>query len=197
MTQFKGLTRFVIKEYEGETYKVETLPTEESCYFHAVLYAFNKAYQNNSSTEFRTKLSREFRELLAERLDSSNFDGELIYDTLSEGTLRSFSNSIPKYKRKNLIKLLRQNKSVDHSYHELVCDYIEKDIYIISEDTRELYRLSNEKIYIKNRPSIFILYLEGDPGHYSLLVEKINGRYISCFDVKDKITQHHRKKLGI
>lgn len=195
MFQSKECSRFYLKDCQIELYKVYTLPNEESCYFHAILHSFNSSYRENSDEKHRTKLSRQFRNLLAEKLESSDECGTLIYDTLSEGTLRNFSASIPKFKCSNMVKILKKNKSVDNSYHELVCDYISRDIYLISEEEQDIYKFTNDKIYIKNRPSIVLLYSHGDPGHYSLLIEKRNGNYISTFDTNDPLIIHIKSRL--
>lgn len=163
-------------------YRISTLGTENSCYFHAILRAYNPTYIENEDVSFRTQMARTLRNLLAEKLDSYTLSGVKIYDTLSQGTFRSYSEAVPEYSLSRMIEMLCGNEQVDHRFQELLCETLDIDIYILDTTSRDVYRLSNEQIYIKNRPSIVLLY---EPGHYSLIGMMDNKKMITVFDPRN------------
>lgn len=176
----------------GKIYRIETLGTENSCYFHAILQAYNPTYIENKNVTFRTQMTRTLRSLLAEKLDSCTLTGERVYDILSQGTFRSYSEAVPEYSLNKMIELLNKNDPVDHRFQELLCETLNVDIYILDGTTRDVYYLSNEQIYIKNRPSIVLLY---EPGHYSLIGKMEKNTMVTVFDPKSDFIKAIRERL--
>lgn len=160
------------------------LGTQNSCYFHAVLRAYNESYIENENVDYRTGMARTLRNLLAEKLDSRNIQGERIYDLLSQGTFKSYSEAVPEYSLDQMISMLTGNEQVDHRFQELLCEVLELDIYMVDGKTRDIYRLCNEEIYIKNRPSVVLIY---EPGHYSLLGRPDEDRVMTKFSPNDEL----------
>jgi hypothetical protein len=144
-----------------------------SCYFHAIAKAFFRPYQlgiMNGVGISRRDIVRNFRNELADRLMSRSIPEDpsspLVYDTLSNGTLREFSNNVKEYSIENMIKELKSNSPVDYVYQELISNEINKDIYILSMVNKDVVKLGNPELYYKNRKSIVLLY---SPGHYELV----------------------------
>jgi len=180
---------------------VETLGTENSCYFHSVLLGCNPSYQERDNVSYRTSLARTLRNYLAEKLDSVTVEGVRIYDTLSEGNLKHYSDAIKsvddRFTLSGMIRVLKSNSPVDHTFQELICDTLEIDVYLISQDTRDVYSVCQEKnLYIKNRPSIILCYEHSEStGHYSLLGVVRENKLITCFDPDDRIIEEIKKRL--
>lgn len=182
-----------LKFYDGSIYKISTLGTENSCYFHAALSGYNPTYIENLDVKFRTQMARTLRNLLAEKLDSYTVDGQRVYDLLSQGTLKTYAESVPGYSLKEMISILQGNEQVDHRFQELLCETVGIDVYIIDHTTREPYRLCNEEIYIKHRSSVVILY---EPGHFSILGRReSDGDFVTKFPPNDEFILAIRKDL--
>lgn len=137
-----------------------------SCYFHAVLRAFNKTYINAETTKERKDYAMNLRYTLAASLEEKE-DGVMYYDTLFGGTLRGFSQGFPHYSLESMKSELRSSRAVDNVYHQLVAEKLNKDIYLIDAAKGDLYMETSEPDkYYKNRDSIFILY---NSGHYDVI----------------------------
>lgn len=176
----------------SQIYRLSVLGTENSCYFHAVLSAYNPTYKENSDVTFRTQMARTLRNLLAEKLDSYNVNGKRIYDLLSQGTFRSYSEAVPEYSLTEMLNMLKGNEPVDHRFQELLCDVLDLDIYILNSTTRDVYHVTNEKIYIKDRTSVVLLY---EPGHYSLIGKHENGSMITTFEPDHDFIKAIRQRI--
>lgn len=176
----------------SQIHRLSVLGTENSCYFHAVLSAFNPTYKENPDVTFKTQMARTLRNLLAEKLDSYNVDGKKIYDLLSQGTFRSYSEAVPEYSLPEMLNILKGNEPVDHRFQELLCDVIDIDIYILNSATRDVYHVTNEKIYIKDRKSVVLLY---EPGHYSLIGKFENGEMITLFNPDHDFIKSIRQRI--
>lgn len=172
--------------------KIPTLGSMNCCYFHAVLQALNQSYIQ-ASTQVKTELAITFKNLIAEKLESYNLNGVRIYDTLSQGTLEEYSKQVPEYSLENMLSLLRDNEPVDHQFQEIICEIMEVDIYLLAANSRDIYKLCDEeKLYIKNRKSILILYEEG---HYSLVACIRDEQLITVFSPQDPLIQNIRNRI--
>ena len=88
------------------------------------------------------------------------------YDTLSRGQLREFSTFYPSYILKNLQVELLSDRPVDSVYHEYVSNLLNKDIYILDHEKKDVYILPDPEIYYKGRNSIVLLWSNN---HYDLV----------------------------
>lgn len=182
-----------LKFYTGSIYKIPTLGSENSCYFHAALSGYNPTYIESKDIRSKTQMARTLRNLLAEKLDSYTVDGQRVYDLLSQGTLKNYAESVPGYSLKEMIAILQGNEQVDHRFQELLCETVGIDVYIIDQSTKEPYRLCNEEIYIKHRPSVVILY---EPGHFSILGRREDdGEFVTKFSPTDEFILAIKKDL--
>lgn len=162
-------------------------PTDGSCYFHAIAKAYFEPYiigrLNNQPLDrksFIQKLRKDLSVKLQSKVDPTNPTSPIYYDTLSRGKLREFSKSVPSYSLKNMVKELDSDHPVDNVYNEFVSNQLDKDIYILDLEKRDVYITGyDDEILYKDRPSIVILYL---PGHYELVGLDENGIVKTLFD---------------
>lgn len=140
-----------------------------SCLFNAIAYAFFTPYRlgHIDGVYFdRESFIKNLRKDLANILESKDSDGIMIYDKLSRGKLREFSEGYPDYKLENMMKELRSKRAVDSIYFELISNFFKLDIYILDQGRHDVYQLGDVDLYYKERPSIVLLYNEN---HYDLV----------------------------
>ena len=144
-----------------------------SCFFHSILRSFNKEYIESTSIENRIILVQEFRISVAEALENINLRSRLTeYKTLGNGAYEEFSKNVESsegniYSLEALKKELKSSQPVNHIYIELISNYLNIDIYLISINTKDIYTTGTDlKLLYKNRNSIIILY---SPGHYDII----------------------------
>jgi len=148
--------------------------TDGSCFFHAVIKAYFKPYirgkmngQALDRKKFVRKLRRDLALKLGQRVKPQDSNSTTYYETLSEGDLPEISKSIPDYTLKNLQKLLDSSKPVDNIFNEFVSNELDKDIYILDLNKKDVYMTGTDlSILYKDRDSIVIIYM---PGHYELV----------------------------
>lgn len=163
------------------------IPTDGSCYFHAIAKAYFEPYiigrLNNQPLNRQTfikQLRKDLSVKLQSKINPSNPRSPIYYDTLSRGKLRKFSKSVPSYSLENMVKELDSNDPVDNAYNEFVSNQLDKDIYILDLDKKDVYITgSDDEILYKDRQSIVILYL---PGHYELVGLDENGIVKTLFN---------------
>ena len=110
----------------------------------------------------------------------------MIYDTLSKGTLREFSENVTDYSLNNMQKELKTNSAVDNVYIELVSNVFDIDIYIFNLTKEDIYLTGTDfNLYYKERNSIFIGYIEpfgeNSVGHFEVIGLKNNGNINTFF----------------
>ncbi len=151
-----------------------------SCFFHAVLRAFNKEYIQATSTSKRQEIAKKLREGTAIVLEEVDITGRREYDKLGGGSYAEYSKIVSgainektgevlqnNYSLKGLQEELLSDKPVDHAYIELLSNHLDKDIYLIDYRTKDVYTTGTDlKLLYKNRESIVIIY---SPGHYDIL----------------------------
>lgn len=156
--------------------RIRTL-ADGSCLFHAIANAYFIPYRTgilDGKSISRPQLIRTLRRQLSIRLgepvDPLNPDGPTHYDLLSRGQLRKFAESVPRYSLENMQKELDSNDPVDNVYNEFLSNQLNKDIYLLNAQTKDVLITGNDDdILYKDRDSIVILYLTGPPGHYELV----------------------------
>lgn len=172
-----------------------------SCFFHAILLAFYKPYQNESENGIpvnRRSLVRDFRHDLSIRLgenqDLGKLESPLVYDTLSRGTLRDFSQEMKEYSLPAMQEELNSDSPIDNAYHEFISNEISKDIYILDFEKQDVYITGSDlDILYKGRPSIVILYI---PGHFELIgLRNPDGSISTFFDSQHPFIQRLNERL--
>jgi hypothetical protein len=158
---------------------IETLG-HGSCFFHAIANAYFIPYRTqilNGRPINRRKFIEEFRIDLAKRLsqpvDESNPDSPIYYDVLSRGNLRQFDDEVSaktkKYTLKGMQEHLVKNRYVDNVYLEFVSEVLNKDIYLLDYDTKNVYIFGDDSdILYKGRDSI-VLLIKHQIQHYELV----------------------------
>lgn len=155
-----------------------------SCFFHAIAKAYCKSYIDgvmDGKRIDRCKFIIGLRRDLAMKLSSKNKKGITYYDMLSNGTLKEFSKVWHPYKLENLKKELIECKYVDNVYIEFISNQINKDIYLLSLDTQDIYFSGdNYTLLHKGRNSIVLIY---GNNHYELIgIYEKNGEICTLFE---------------
>ena len=177
-------------------YDLVVLPTigDGSCMFHSILQGFNKTYIESSISE-KKKITRKFRNDLSEILDEKMGDGRLCYEQLSRGELKEISKEIPEASLKNMKNELKSNSWGDQRYLELISNQLGIDIYIISEDKKDVYFTGDFELYYKNRDSVIILDINNV--HFETIGIKVNSEIKTFFDKDNEIIRFLRNKLSL
>ncbi len=176
------------------------VPADGSCFFHAILLAIYRPYRlgyDNGYPINRSATARSLRDDLAKRLQEHHIiDDEttpLVYDTLSKGTLRENAKTLPQYTLESMQAELRSNSSVDFIYLEFISNELNKDIYIINLDTKDVYIMTDIDIMYKNRDSIILAYSDN---HFELIgVRTNNGDIDTLFAYNDVIITSIRQRI--
>lgn len=166
-----------------------------NCYFHSVLRAFNTSYINAKTTFDRVNLARTFRNALADHLlETDPLTGMDYYSGLCNGNLEEFSKGVKEYSKEYLRKELLSSEPVDNIYQELISNVVNKDIYIIDSETKDIYCTgSNYSLYYKGRNSIVIYY---KPGHYEVVgIKRKNGNIDTLFTPEHEFIQICKNRL--
>jgi hypothetical protein len=168
-----------------------------SCFFHAIAKSYCKTYISGirgGKTLNRCYFIRKVREDLARKLGSKIRGKNMThYDILSNGTLKEFSKEWPPYKLENLKRELMKCQAVDNVYIEFISNQINKDIYILSSDTQDIYPTGDDyNLLYKGRNSIIILYTSG---HYELIGVEENRKIYTLFEPDHPLIQMIRNRI--
>lgn len=166
-----------------------------NCYFHSILRAFNTKYINAKTVFERVNLTRTFRNALADRLmEIDPLTGKDYYSGLNNGRLEEFSHGVKEYSKDALRKELLGSDPVDNIYQELISNAINKDIYIIDGETKDMYNIGSAySLYYKGRNSIVIYYT---PGHFEVVgARKSDGTMYTVFTPEHKFIDACRERL--
>lgn len=143
-----------------------------SCFFHSIAYSFHKPYRFETiegyvldRRDFIRKLRKDLSIKLGQPVNPSDPNSPIYYDVLSRGQLSELSKTLPEYSLLYMQKELDSNTPIDSIYHEFVSDILNKDIYILDGESRDVYQLDRE-LYYKGRPSIVLYYANN---HYDLI----------------------------
>jgi len=163
------------------------VPTDGSCFFHAIAKSYFKPYIMGSlngnpinRNDFIVKLRKDLANKLASKVNPLDPESPIYYDILSRGNLREISQSLPNYSLENMMHELNSNHPVDNVYNEFISNQLNKDIYLLDLVKQDVYMTgSDDEILYKNRPSIVILYI---PGHYELVGIQDKDSIMTVFD---------------
>lgn len=194
-----------------------------SCFFHAVLRSFNREYIRANTNDKRQQLTQLFRSGIALSLEELDSSGVSEYDKLGGGSYAEYNKAVSgvidektgnciveenRYSLKGLQKELLSNSFVDHAYIEIISNHINKDIYLISASTGDIYTTGTDlNLLYKHRDSIVILYTTN---HYDIIgIKRISNVTIpdicntgdiifDClFDPDHELIQSIRRRLDI
>lgn len=144
-----------------------------SCFFHSVLRSFNLSYVSTTSLRERKRLAILVRHATAASLKEKNPDtGKTEYENMGGGFYKNYNEAVKqvigdRYSLAAMERELLSNNPVDHVYTEILSNYLDLDIYLISSQTGDIYATGTDfSLYFKDRRSIVILY---SPGHYDVV----------------------------
>lgn len=158
------------------------IPMDGHCLFHAVSLAFFKPYitENfNGRSITRLQVIHNLRKELADKLSTpiNGKNGKTYYDLLNNGYTSTFAKTIPEFSLRHMQSELNSNHFIGYGYIEYIGDQLNKDIYIINGDTKDIYH--SDEINIKNRKSIVLYYKNN---HFELIGMKKNNQIITHFN---------------
>ncbi len=176
------------------------IPPDGSCFFHALAKSYFEPYitgkLNNKTfnrTEFIQSLRKDLSKKLGSRINPTKPDSPIWYEILSRGQLPEFSKSVPSYSLENMKKELDSTRPVDNVYNEFISDQLDRDIYILDMNKRDVYITGHDdEILYKHRPSLVLLYL---PGHYELIGLDNRGIVKTLFDPDHDLIRAIRTRM--
>ena len=178
---WEGLSTFF---YEGLVKKKEI--NDGSCYFHSIADAFYRPYQLGEIN--RSEYIKNLRKDLSNKLTSE------IYHKLGRGQLREFSTRVKGFSLDEMKKQLDSNEPIDNRFNEFISNIINKDIYIINYEKKNIYVTGkDEDILYKNRDSIVIIWCDGN--HYDLAGVIEGRRLVTLFKYDHPFIQTIRKNM--
>ena len=181
---------FRINGFDEEFIRISAIG-DGSCMFHSILQSFNKTYIESSKREKRL-ICRTFRDDLSNILDEK-IDGDICYNRLSRGELGEISKNIPEASLQNMKKSLKSNDWGDFRFLELISNILDLNIFIISNDTKNLYITGDPELFIKNRDSILILNTSNI--HFDTLGVRTKNGIRTLFDNNEPLIQKLSLKL--
>lgn len=172
-----------------------------SCLFHAIISSFFTPYNKGILYGVpldRRKFIANFRSELADKLTQKLPTGLTWYESLSRGELSSSAKGNPEVSLAAMQSELRSSSAVDNKYNELLSEILNKDIYVLNDDTKDLYfqGKSATDILYKDRDSIVILYSERTH-HYELVGIKnpMSGDITTLFNYNDPFIVNIHSRL--
>lgn len=148
-------------------------PMDGSCFFHAISNSFFAPYHTEmlkgkhvSRDRMVAMLRRELSEKLAKKI-SDDPEAPTHYDILNGGNTRAFAEAVPEFSLANMQHELASRNPIGFGYLEFIGNALNKDIYILEAEKRDIYVSHELSLTIKgNRKSIVLYYI---PGHYELV----------------------------
>lgn len=152
-----------------------------SCFFHAIISSFYTPYITghvNTVPFNRKKYIRNLRYDLSKQLKN-------YYHKLSRGEFENLSKAkgMESFSLEEMEKELNSNSPVDNRYNEFVSNILDKDIYLLDGEKKDIYITGkDDEILYKRRDSIVLLYKYP---HYELVGVLRNGSIVTLFDYTD------------
>lgn len=148
-------------------------PMDGNCFFHAISNAFFSPYHTEtlkgkhvSRDKMVTLLRSELSHRLAEKI-SDDPNASTHYEVLSGGNMCTFAEAVPEFTLENMQRELASRSFIGFGYLEFIGNALEKDIYILEAQRRDIYITDELAFTIKgNRKSIILYYING---HYELV----------------------------
>lgn len=206
-----------IKMDTHEVVKVSWYPDEKivrigaigdgSCFFHAILNAYLKMYQINSSPKFRRDFVQKLRRDIAESLKrpSSIDPSKNNYEIASGGQFVSlyeqqklgvdfkdvFDYPID-FSLEGLYKLFNSSSYLGDEVYQYASDLLGIDIYIMRLTTKDLYLHSNTYKKDNLRPSVVI---SGNGNHFETIGIERDGLFQTFYTPDDPFLTKIRSKI--
>ena len=112
-------------------------------FFHVIASAYFIPYRIGiidgvpiNRIEFINNMRHELADKLADLIDPNSLDDQRYYDKLGRGT--------NKYSLTQMQEELRTGQTIDNIYHEYVSNIIDRDIYLLDLEARDIYLIGNE-----------------------------------------------------
>ncbi len=145
-------------------------PMDGNCLFHSISNSFFVPYytENINGTKIsRTQIIKSMRQELSQKLaEKVSDDGPRNYDLLNQGNTSIFAKDVPEFDIKYMQSQLNSNYPIGYGYMEFIGNSLNKDIYIIESNRKDIYVTDELPLTIKgNRMSIVLYYING---HYEL-----------------------------
>lgn len=161
-------------------------PMDGSCFFHAISNSFFSPYHQEmlkGKHMSRGEIVAMLRQELSRKLATKIIDGDdspTYYDILNGGNTRTFSEAVPEFSLANMQRELASRNPIGFGYLEFIGNALNKDIYILEAQRRDIYATHELPLTIKgNRKSIILYYLSG---HYELAgLQLSDGTFVTHF----------------
>lgn len=159
-------------------------PMDNNCLFHAIANSFFHPYHSeilDGKKISRSAIISSLRKELANKLaDIDPSTGKSYYETLADGNIAIFSNSVPEFKLEYMQSQLKSRVPIGYGYMEFIGNSLDKDIYILDGARHDIYITDELPFTIKgNRNSIVLYYTTG---HYELVgIRNSDGTFSTHF----------------
>jgi hypothetical protein len=164
-------------------------PMDGSCLFHAIANSFFDPYHKeemNGRHVSRVKmvevLRRELAAKLGQKVDPNDPQSPTHYDTLNHGHTAEFGTGaqIEEFKLSYMQSQLDSTLPIGYGYMEFIGNALNKDIYILSAATRDIYVTDELPLTIKgDRSSVVLYYMNA---HYELVgIQQSDGTFVTHF----------------
>lgn len=162
-------------------------PMDGNCFFHAISNSFFAPYHTEtlkgkhvSRDQMVSILRKELSQKLATKI-SDDPDAPTHYDILNGGNTRAFAEAVPEFSLEYMQHELASHSPIGFGYLEFIGNALNKDIYILEAERRDLYSMPHElPLTIKgDRKSIVVYYMKG---HYELVgIQRPDGSFDTHF----------------
>ena len=171
------------------------VPLDNNCFFHSIMLGIIKEYRNCSNSDGlpvdRYSLVMGFRKTLSELLDQ-------LYDKLSRGALREYSNAVPEYNLENLKKTVKGANCVGLEVLELTSIVLDINIVILDVDTLDVYMTGDHELLNSRNSGYVILLYNRKRVHYELVGLKTNeGNIVTYFNQNHSLIKHIKDRISI
>lgn len=159
------------------------IPGDGHCLFHAICLGSHKAYRSAPDYDSRLKIVQSLRSELKDVFDKpiSKKDKKTPYHYLCGGKLVEFGKAVQDYSFKSMSAQFEGSNYIGHGFIEFINNVLDKDIYILSDQTKDIYITHELPFTITGkRKSLILNYVNNN--HYLLVgYMKENGSIITCF----------------
>jgi hypothetical protein len=166
-----------------------------SCFFHAILNAYLKAYQTNPSRKFREDFVKNLRKDIAAKLGEINIDDKTFYETIADGQLVTlyeqqllgidfkdvFEQKVD-FSLEGLQKHIDSKNYLGDEIYSIASELIGIDVYIMRITEEDLYVHLNTHREGINKRSVVI---SGNGEHFETIGLERNGLYQTFFESDD------------
>lgn len=180
----KELRKLSFPEFsDWDLYAVKTVG-DGSCLLHAMLQGFYVGYGKvRKDRNFMSRLRNELADKLSEEF----------YSELHKGHLSEFSKDVPEFTRASLQNTLRTNQYLGYGFLDFLSKVFDKDIYIISHATGDLYPTDEHRFCVTGKRESLVLLYSKD--HFETIGVKTNKTITTQFSYKNKFIKLLRRKL--